>query len=311
MRKTEFFELFSRHSAKNMRENSVFSRSSRQLVLTKFAKNAEKQRFLRFLLDVIQKSDRKRCFFTSFETLCTKFAKNAKIAFSWDLCATIRKRCEKTVFFFKFFETLCIKFVIMRKNSVFWAFCTMSRERCEKSVFFHVFKHFYEDRKKMWKNSVFDLQDVPQKVWEQCFSTLIETLCSKFAKNAEKQRFLSFLRDVLQKSVRKQCFSRLSRHIVQSWWRMWKTAFFEIFARWSAKTVIGQCFFTSSETLCRKFAKNAKKQRFFFKFLRDDPQKVWKNSVFYVFRDTLYKVCQKCRKNSDFVLFARRSAEKC
>ena len=56
MRKTAFFELFSRHSAKNMRENSVFSRSSRQFVLKKFAKNAEKQRFLSFLRYVLQKS---------------------------------------------------------------------------------------------------------------------------------------------------------------------------------------------------------------------------------------------------------------
>ena len=129
----------------------------------------------------------------------------------------------------------------------------------------------------MWKNSVFDLQDVPQKVWEQGFSTFIETLCTKLAKNAEKQQFLSFLRDVLQKSVRKQCFSLLSRHIVQN---------------------SHKCDKTSLELFARNSAKNKREDSVFSRYLR------------HIFT---YKVCQKSKKKKTefFELFARRSAEKC
>ena len=260
MRKTAFFELFSRHSAKNMRENSVFSRSSRQFVLTKFAKNAEKQRFLRFLLDVIQKSVRKRCFFTSFETLCTNFAKNAKIAFSSDFCATIRKMCEKTVFFQVFRDTL----YKIHKNAKKQNFLSFLHDVLQKVWKISVFPRFLDTFTKFAKNvkkHCFSAPRRPQKsVRKQCFSTFIETLCTKIAKNAEKQRFLSFLRDVLQKSVRKQCFSRLSRHFV-----------------WSLE----EC----------------EKQRF-LRFLRDDPQEVWEKSVFSRFSRHFVQISHKCDKTT-------------
>ena len=182
-----------------MRENSVFSRSSRQFVLTKFAKNAEKQRFLRFLLDVIQKSVRKRCFFTSFETLCTKFAKNAKVAFSSDFCATIRKMCEKTVFFQVFRDTLY---------------------------------KIHKNAKK--QNFLSFLHDVLQKVWKICvFPRFLDTF-TKFAKNVKKQCFSAPRRP--QKVWENSVFPSLSRHFVQKLPKMQKNSvFFKLFARRSAE----------------------------------------------------------------------------
>ena len=59
---------------------------------------------------------------------------------------------------------------------------------------------------------------------------------------------------------------------------MRKNSIFELFARCPAKSVRKQCFFTVFETLCTKFAKNAKKQRF-LSFLHDVLQKVWENTV--------------------------------
>ena len=119
-----------------------------------------------------------------------------------------------------------------------------------------------------------------KSVRKQCFFTFFETLCTKFAKNAKKQRFLSFSALTFRsKSVRKQCF-----------------------------------FLTFFETLCTKFAKNAKKQRF-LSFLCDVYQKVWENSVFFhVFRDTLYKVRKNVKKQRFFELFensvfSRRSSK--
>ena len=44
-------------------------------------------------------------------------------------------------------------------------------------------------------------------------------------------------------------------------------------------------------------------------FLHDILKKIWDNSVFYVFRDTLYKVRKKCEKIAFFELFAQCPAK--
>ena len=61
---------------------------------------------------------------------------------------------------------------------------------------------------------------------KQCFFTFFETLCTKLAKNVEKQRFLSILPDVHQIVRENSVFSRFSRPIVQSSQKLRKTAFF-------------------------------------------------------------------------------------
>ena len=78
---------------------------------------------------------------------------------------------------------------------------------------------------------------------------------------------------------------------------MRKTAFFRLFfARRSAKSVRKQCFFTSFRTLCQ----SSQKKRF---FLRDVPQKVWENSFFFTFFETLCTKFAENAKNSVFWAF--------
>ena len=127
----------------------------------------------------------------------------------------------------------------MRKNSVFWAFCATFPKKCEKTVFFNVFR------------------DTLYKVCKKC----------------KKRRFLSFLRDVPQKVWGNSVFSRYLRHLnlLKVSQKLRKTAFFELSARCSSKSVWKQCFFTFFETLFTKFSKNAEKQRF-LSFLRDISQ---------------------------------------
>ena len=162
---------------------------------------------------------------------------------------------------------------------------------------------------------------------KQCFSTFFETLSTKFAKNAEKQRFLSFLHDVLQKVWESSVFSRFSRHFVRSSQQMRKTAFFENLAWCPAKSVRKECFLTFFETLCTKFAKKktaCRKTAFFlykvrkkcektafFSFLHDVLQKMWENSVFSRFSRHFLQSSQKMPKNSVFWAFCTMSCKKC
>ena len=180
MRKTTFFELFTRRSAKSDR----------------------KQRFFHVFRDTLYKV-RKKKWKTAFfwATLCKKCEKTVFFHVFQDTLYKVRRKWEKSAYFELFLrrspksvskQRFFLRDVMqrvwennvlsrfsrhfvqssqkMRKISVFWAFCSMFRKKCEKTVFFfHVFR------------------DNLNKVRKIC----------------EKQRFLSFLLDVPQKSLRK------------------------------------------------------------------------------------------------------------
>ena len=137
-----------------------------------------------------------------------------------------------------------------------------------------------------------------------------------------KTSFFELFARCSAKSVRKQCFFHVFRNsLYKVRKKCWKTAFFELFLRRSAKSVRKQCFihfflrrsansvrkqcfFTFFEIICAKFARKTKKER----FLRDGPQKVWENSVFFhVFWDTLFKV----RKKKRFFFFCATFCKNC
>ena len=121
------------------------------------------------------------------------------LAFSHDVPQKVlRKQCffaKKTKMFFKAaLYKVCKKCFLhdvpqkVGENSVFScflrhfvAFCTTSHKKCEKTVFF----------------------------------TFFEAIHTKLAKNAKKQRFSNFLRDVPQKVCENNVLSRSSRHFVQ------------------------------------------------------------------------------------------------
>ena len=184
----------------------------------------------------------------------------------WDFCATFSKNCEKTVFF-TFFETLCTNFA---KNAKKTAFFELFARRLAKSVrkhCFHVFRDtLYKVREKCGKVAVFELfaRHSAKIVRKQCFFTFFETLCTKFAKNAKKRRFLRFLRDVPQKVWGNSVFSRYLRHLnlLKVSQKLRKTAFFKLFARHSLKSVRKQCFPRFSRRFAQNSQKMRKKQRF-------------------------------------------------
>ena len=231
---------------------------------------------------------------------------------------TVLSTMFKKQWFFTFFETLCTKFTKIAINIFFWVFCMMFIKKCffsllvlfarktvlstmfKNSDFSHFSSHFEQSSQKMLENSVFwaFCMMFIEKCREQCFSTFFETLRTKIPKNANKQRFFELFARCSSKSVTKQCIFTFSIHSVRSSQKVRKTPFFVLFAR---KTVLStmfkkQCFITFFETLCTKFAKNAKKQRFFLAFCTISCKKCEKTVFFHVFRDTLYKVRKKCEK---------------
>ena len=174
----------------------------------------------------------------------------------------------------------------MRKNSGFWAFCAIFSKNCGKTVFFHVFR---------------------------------DTL-NKGRKKCEKQRFLSFLRDVPQKVWEISVFSRFLRHFLQSSAKnAKKMAFFEILVRRSQKSMTKRCFFTFSKNsvfwaFCVMFPKKCEKKcvkQCFLTFLHDVPQKCEETVFFHVIWDTY--ICSKFRKKGEkqrFLSFLRDVPQK-
>ena len=291
--------------------NSVFLRFSRHFKI-KFEK-MRKTSFFELFARCSAKSVRKQCFFSRFSKHFVRSSqKMLKNSVFWSFSASFREKCEKTVFFHVFRNTLYkvrekslkTEFFLrdvmqrvwennvlspfsrhfvqssqkMRKISVF---CATLCKKCEKTVFFSRFlRHFVQIRIKCWKTVFFHffLRRSAKSVRKQCFFTFFETLCTKFARNAKKKRFLSFLRDGPQKVWENSVFSPFfERHFVQSSQKKWKNSV--SFARCYAKSMTKQCSFTFFKTLCTMFAENEKNQRI-LSFLLDVPQKVLENSVF-------------------------------
>ena len=126
------------------------------------------------------------------------------------------------------------------------------------------------------------------------FFHVFETLCTKFARNAKKERFLSILRDGPQKCEKTVFFSRFLRDtLYKVRKKSERTAFFcAMLCKKYDKTVFFHVF---RDTLCI-VSKKCEKQRF-LSFLFDVPKKsVRKQCFFHVFRDTLNKVRKKCEK---------------
>ena len=300
--KVFFFEtLFARKTVpqKKVRKQCFF-----HVFRDTFVQSSQKMRktlraFLSFLHDKVNiKSVRKQK--TVFSRFSRHFVQSShkmrKTAF-FELFARRPTKSEKTVRKQCFFETSHFDTKFAKKKfekQRFWAFCTTSHKKCFlrhfvqslQKMFFELFARFsrqclYKVRKKCEKHGFLSfLQDVPQEVWE----ILV---------------FFHFFQDILYK-VRK---------------KMRKNSVFWAFCTTShLKSMRKQCFF---ETLCTKFAKNSKKQRF-LSFLHDVPQKVWENSVFFTFFEALCS--QKLRKfakiksankvqkmrKTFFELFARR-----
>ena len=211
---------------------------------------------------------RKQCFLTFFETLCTKFAENAKKRRFLRYLRDVPQKVWGNSVFSRYLRHLNLLKVSqkLRKTAFFKLSARCSPKSVWKQCFFHVFRDtLYKVRKKCWKTVFFFelfARRSPKSVKKQCSFTFFETHCTKFAKYAEKERFLSFLRDIQQKLWENSVFFKFSRHFEQSSQKMRRTAFLELFARRSPKSVRKQSFFMFFETLCTKFAKNAEKHRF-------------------------------------------------
>ena len=200
-----------------MWENSVFSRFSRQFVQSS-QRMRKKSVFWAFCATFLKKC-KKTVFFDVFRDTLYKVRKTCEkttffVLFARRLSKCVRKQC----FFFTFFETLCMYKVL---------------KKCEKTAFFELFALSFA--KSMRKQRFFTFFKKGEK---QCFLTFFETLCTKFAKNAINSVFRAFCAPKVWE-IRKKCG---------------ETAFFELFARRSSKSVRKHCFLTFFETLCTKFA---------------------------------------------------------
>ena len=177
----------------------------------------------------------------------------------------------------------------------------------ENSVLSRFRDTLYKVRRK-WEKSAFFARRYAKSVRKQCSFTFFKTLCTKFAENKQNQRILSFFCDVPQKVWVNSVFSRLLRHFVQSSQKMRKTAFLSFFCVVPRKVWENCVFSLFHATFCKKCEKNSVFSRFskhfvqssqkmqkqrFLSFLRDVPQKVWENSVFFTFFETL---CTKFAK---------------
>ena len=246
--------------------NSVFSRFSRHF--KKSSKKCEKHRFLSFLLDVPQKVWENSVFFTSFGTLCQ--SSQQKRFF----CATLCKKCECS---FTFFKTLCTKFAEKEKNQRFLCFFCNFREN---SVLSRFSRHFVQSSQKMSKISVF---------W--AFSATFPKKCEETVFFHVFRDNLYFLLDVPQKVWENSVFFHVFRNtLYKVRKKCWKTAFFELFLRRSAKSVRKQCFI---HFFLRRSAKSVRKQCFstFFEIICTNSHKKLKNCVFSLFPATFRKKC--------------------
>ena len=254
MRKTTFFELFARCSAKSVRKqyffhvfwNTLYKVRKKcwktaffELFLRRSAKSVRKQCFIHFFLRRSAKSVRKQCFFfTIFETLCTKFAKKSVF---------FARRFAKSVSVLSRFSRQFVQSLQkISKNSVFWTFYATFRQKCKKTVFFHVFRDtLYKVRDKSLKTEFF-LRDVMQRVWE---NNVLSPFSRHFVQSSQKMRKISvFCATLCKKCEKTVFFSRFLRHFVQSSQKKWKNSVF--FARRYAKSMTKQCSFTFFKTLC-------------------------------------------------------------
>ena len=310
MRKNSVFWAFYSTFHKKFEETVYFHVFRNTLCIV--SKKCEKTAFFSaFFARRSAKSVRKQCFFTSFGTLCQSSQKKR-----FFFCATLCKKCDCS---FTFFKTLCTKFAEKEKNQRFLSFFCNFREN---SVLSRFLRHFVQISQKISKISVFWAFSAtfPKKCEETVFFLRFSRHFKIKFERMRKTSFFELFARCSAKSVRKQCFFfhvfRNTLYKVRK--KCWKTAFFDLFLRRSAKSVRKQCFihfflrrsaksvrkqcfFTFFEIICANFARKTKKER----FLRDGPQKVWENSVFFhVFWDTLYKV----HKTKRF-FFSRRFAK--
>ena len=180
----------------------------------------------------------------------------------------------------------------MRKSAFFELFARRSSKSVRKQLFSLFSRHFEQSSQKMRKTAFFEL-----------FALIkFRQKCEKFAKNAKKQRFLSFLRDVPQKVWETVFFHVFRDTLYKLRIICEKTSVFWAFCATILKKCEKQCFFTFFETVCTKFAKNAKKTAY-LSFCATFLNKCEKR-VFHVFRDALYKVHKKREKTAFFELFA-------
>ena len=336
MRKNSvFWAFFARRSAKSVRKKCFFHVFWD--TLSKFAKKAfffarryaksvsVLSRFSRHFVQSSQKSRKKKTFFEFFLQRSQKIVRKQCFSrFSRHFVQSLQKKGLKQRFLSDFMQGV-------------WENSVLSRFR----------DTLYKVRRK-WEKSAFFARRYAKSVRKQCSFTFFKTLCTKFAENKQNQRILSFFCDVPQNVWVNSVFSRLLRHFVQSSQKMRKTAFFELFARRSAKSVKKRCFFTFFErhfvqssqkkwknsfffaqryaksmtkqcsftffkTLCTKFAENEKNQRI-LSFFCDVPQKVWVNSVFSRLLRHFVQSTQKMRKTaflSFFCVVPRKVWENC
>ena len=175
--KNSFFELFTRLSAKSLREQ-CFSRFSRQ-TFTFSVQSSQKTALFELFARSQAKSMRKQCFFTLY-------------------LRTLYQVCFLCLSLYKVFREFCTKFTKMRKTA-FFSFCTMPRKKYKETVFFSLFSRLFVQRsRKMRKTTFFEpfARRLSKSVRKQCFFKFFETFYTKFSKN---QRFFNFPYDVPQK----------------------------------------------------------------------------------------------------------------
>ena len=251
-------------------EKIVFFHVFRDTFLFKVRKKWEKTVFFKLFAQSSAKSVIKQCFFHVF----------------WAFCSTFLKKCEKTVFFHVFRDTLYKVRKKCEKTALFELFARRSSKSVRKQCFFPFFETLCfakSVRKQCFSHFFRFLRDVHQKVWENSVfsrfsrhfvqssqktqkNSFLELLALSSAKSVRKQcffsSFLSFLCDVRQK-VWENCFSRFSRHFVQSSQKMRKNSIIWAF--------------------CATFIKKCEKSvfsRFSWHVFVQSSQKMRKNSVF-------------------------------
>ena len=166
------------------------------------------------------------------------------------------QKAQKTLFFAFFANFVQSASKNIEKTLFSHTFCGTSRNKFEERCFFAFLANF--------------VQSVLKNRKKHCFLTLFVSLCTKFAKNEKKQRFLST-----------KCLEKRE-----------KTLFSHTFCATSCKKLKKRCFFAFFANFVQSAPNNVKKHCFLSLFVRSRAKSL-KNAVFSHFLRTLYKVSRK------------------
>ena len=289
------------------REKTVFSHVFRD-ILNKVRKKCEKKTFFELLAWRPRKSVRKSVLFSRFSRHSVQSSQKMikKNSVFWAFCTSSTKNVRNYCFFHVFWGTLYKVRIICEKTAFFVrAFCTTSLNKCEETVFFPVFRDTVQSSQKFDKKKYFELFPTFRKKCEKTvfFSHAFWDTFYKVCKKYEKTRFIEIFATI---SVRKQWFFHVFRDTLYKVRKKYeKHRFLSFLHDVPQKVWYNSFFFTFFETLCTKSQK-IRKTVFFLTFCTLSHKKCEKTVFSHVFRDILYKACIICEITAFFELFARR-----